>query len=185
MSDKVIPTPGQTVGPFFGFALPYLRGEELVPHRSPGSLRLHGIVFDGCGVGVPDALIEIWQHDADGKVVSQPGSLRRDGWTFTGWGRCATDTTGQYSFTTVRPGTAHGRPRFFAIAVFARGLTDRLYTRAYLPEDQQALNRDPWFTRLPPDEQSTLVADTDASGYRFDIRLQGELETVFLCHGPS
>lgn len=79
-------TPGQTVGPFFGYALPYHGGHELVVPSHPEAVRLHGRVTDGQGAPVPDALVEIWQPAPDGEVVQQPGSLHRDGWTFTGWG---------------------------------------------------------------------------------------------------
>ena len=93
-------TPGQTVGPFYGFALPYEGGEHLVPPGHPAAVQLTGRVLDGAGSPVPDALIEIWQADADGRIVQQPGSLHRDGFTFTGWGRCSTDNDGRYRFTT-------------------------------------------------------------------------------------
>lgn len=94
MSTLLTATPGQTVGPFFGYALPFDRGSELVPPGSPGAIRLHGVVTDGAGKPVPDALLEIWQADADGNVPTASGALRRDGWTFTGWGRAATDDEG-------------------------------------------------------------------------------------------
>jgi protocatechuate 3,4-dioxygenase beta subunit len=76
-------TPGQTVGPFFGYALPFERGSELVPPGSPNAIRLHGTVTDGDGKPVPDALLEIWQADAEGNVPMASGALKRDGWTFT------------------------------------------------------------------------------------------------------
>ena len=84
-------TPGQTVGPFFGYALPFDRCNELVPPGSPNAVQLHGVVADADGRGVPDALLEIWQADADGTIPNATGSLHRDGWTFTGWGRASTD----------------------------------------------------------------------------------------------
>lgn len=158
------PTPGQTVGPFFGFALPYDGDSELVPATRPDAVRLHGRVLDGNGDPVPDAIIELWQAGPDGRVVRLPGSLRRDGYTFTGWGRAATDRTGHYQFTTLRPG---GAVRYFALTVFARGLLDRLFTRAYLPGAAPAALR-------------SLEAEADDRGFVFDIRLQGEDETVFL-----
>jgi protocatechuate 3,4-dioxygenase, alpha subunit len=148
-------------------------------------------VLDGAGEPVPDALVELWQADADGLVVQRSGSLRRDGYTFTGWGRAATDRTGTYSFTTVTPGalrpgaTQYGDPPFFAITVFARGLLDRLFTRAYLPGHPH----DRLLASLPDDRRSTLVADADDHGFVFDIRLQGddqgEGETVFLSHSGT
>lgn len=175
------PTPGQTVGPFFGFALPFQHASELVGAGHPGAIRLHGDVLDGDGAPVPDAILELWQADADGRVPQQPGSLRRDGWTFTGWGRASTDDAGHYSFTTVRPGaTDPGRAPFFLVTVFARGLMNRLFTRAYLPEDVEALASDPLLASLPPARRDTLVATGEQTGYRFDVRLQGGDETVFL-----
>ena len=135
-------TPGQTVGPFYGYALPYPGDDELVPPGHRDAIRLHGTVYDGAGNPVPDALIEIWQADENGDVPRAEGSLLRDGWTFTGFGRAAVDGTGHYSFTTVRPGpTEDGAAPFFAVTVFARGLLNRLFTRAYLPDDEAALVR--------------------------------------------
>lgn len=178
-------TPGQTIGPFFGFSLPHPGDAELVPTRSPGAIRLHGRVLDGAGEPVPDALLEIWQADPAGRVPAQAGSLRRDGWTFTGWGRAATDPTGRYCFSTVLPGrTAPGRLPFFAVAVFARGLLDRLLTRCYLPAPADALAADPLLATLPDDRRNSLVAAPDPHGLVFDVVLQGRGETVFLAH-PS
>jgi protocatechuate 3,4-dioxygenase, alpha subunit len=177
------PTPGQTVGPFFGYALPYDGSDRLVPLGHPDAIRLHGTVYDGTGAPVPDALIEIWQPDSDGRVVSEPGSLRRDGYTFTGWGRAATDSAGTYSFTTVEPGpTEPGRAAFFAVTVFARGLLDRLFTRVYVPTDTSVLDADPLLMTLDADRRATVVATPDAGGLHVDIRLQGEGETVFLSY---
>jgi protocatechuate 3,4-dioxygenase, alpha subunit len=175
------PTPGQTVGPFFGYALPYPRGEELVPAAHPDAIRLRGTVYDGAGQPVPDALIEIWQADQQGRISQSSGSLQRDGWTFTGFGRAPVDAEGRYSFTTVRPGpTAEGAPAFFAMTVLARGLTNRLFTRVYLPDDEAALSSDPLLQSVPGERRATLVAGRDTDGYVFDVRLQGEDETVFL-----
>ncbi len=172
-------TPGQTIGPFFGYALPFDRGNELVPPGSPGAIRLHGVVTDGAGAPVPDALLEIWQADADGVVPTAAGSLRRDGWTFTGWGRVGTDEDGHYSFTTVKPGATPGDSApFIAVTVFARGLLNRLFTRAYLPDE--GLGQDRLLNTVPADRRHTLIAVPDEHGMRFDIRLQGEDETVFL-----
>lgn len=183
----LVPTPGQTVGPFFGYALPFEGGGELVPPAHPDAIRLHGSVLDGLGKPVPDALVEIWQTDPDGAVVRQEGSLRRDGWTFTGWGRAATDNAGHYTFSTLPPGPGAGPgpgPAFFSVIVFARGLLDRLHTRAYLPGD--ALGGDDLLSGLDAARRETLIAVPDklpggeTRSYRFDIRLQGEDETVFL-----
>ena len=173
-------TPGQTVGPFFAFGLEYDGDSALVAQGTPGAIRLHGRVLDGAGEPVPDALVELWQAGPDGMVVQRSGSLRRDGFTFTGWGRAATDSTGTYTFTTVTPGAP-----FFALTVFARGLLDRLFTRAYLPGHPD----DKLLASLDPDRRATLVATPDEHGFVFDIRLQaderGEAETVFLSHAST
>jgi protocatechuate 3,4-dioxygenase alpha subunit len=175
-------TPGQTVGPFYGFALPYDGGNELVTPGRPDAVRLHGRVLDGHGDPVPDALLEIWQADSHGGVSQQPGSLRRDGFSFTGWGRASTDQTGTYSFTTVLPGpTEEGVAPFFAMTVFARGLLNRLFTRVYLP-DHPALTSDRLLSSLPADRRPSLVATAAPDGLVFDVHLQGEDETVFLSY---
>jgi protocatechuate 3,4-dioxygenase alpha subunit len=177
----LVPTPGQTVGPFFGYALPFDRDNELVARSHPAALRLRGRVTDGQGRGVPDAMLELWQAAPDGSVVQQTGSLQRDGWTFTGWGRASTDADGNYVFTTLRPGASQpGRAPFFVLAVFARGLLNRLFTRAYLPDDAEALADDPLLTSLEPERRETLVCRLDDHGYAFDVRLQGDGETVFI-----
>lgn len=180
-AEHFVATPGQTIGPFFGFALPYEGSEQLVPPGHLSAVRLTGLVLDGHGEPVPDAMIEIWQADADGRIEPRPGSLRRDGYTFTGWGRAATDNTGRYSFTTVRPAsTGEGKLPFFAMAVFARGLTNRLFTRAYLSASPDAAAADPLLGSLPEDRRRTLIVAEDGNELRFDVRLQGEKETVFL-----
>lgn len=176
-------TPGQTVGPFFGIGLPFPRDREMVEDAFPGAVELHGTVYDGAGAGVPDALVEIWQPDSAGRISRASGSLRRDGRTFTGWGRAATDADGHYSFTTVVPGsTSLGRPAYFAVAVLARGLLDLLFTRAYLPDADPGA--DPLLSAVDPQRRATLccVAETDSAQkrYRFDLHLQGPHETVFL-----
>lgn len=177
-------TPGQTVGPFFGYALPFAGGEALVPTSHPRAVRLHGTVYDGAGEPVPDAIIELWQSDEAGEVPQVEGSRARDGWTFTGFGRTPVDDTGHYSFTTLVPGAgSNGAAPFFAVTVFARGLLHRLLTRAYLPLDDDAAAADALLGSLPAERRSTLVVRPDEHGYVFDIRLQGAGETVFLEHG--
>ncbi len=179
MTDlDLTPTPGQTVGPFYGDALPWPGDSELVAPGSVDAVRLHGTVYDGAGDPVPDALIELWQADATGSVPQVEGSLCRDGWSFTGFGRAAVDAEGHYSFTTVCPGAVDGKAPFFAVTVFARGLLNRLFTRAYLPGD--ATLADPVLQALPQDRRDTLVARPDEHGFCFDIHLQGPGETVFL-----
>ncbi len=170
MTRDLVPTPGQTIGPFFAFALQYDGDAELVPDGHPGAVTLGGRVLDGAGQPVPDALVELWQADPAGAVVRAAGSLRR-GDVFSGWGRCGTDDDGTWSFRTVVPGAP-----FWALTVFARGLLDRLHTRAYLPDRPD----DALLTGLDPERRRTLRARATEGGFDFDIRLQGDGETVFL-----
>lgn len=176
------PTPAQTVGPFFGYALPYTDGEKLVDPSHPRAVLLHGTVYDGEGTPIPDALLEVWQADQHGHISAEHGSLLRDGHTFTGWGRTPVDNVGRYWFTTVNPGPpAAGKAPFILLTVFARGLMDRLFTRIYLPDDTDALASDPLLNSLPDERRRAMIAEREPNGnLRFDVRLQGEGETVFL-----
>jgi protocatechuate 3,4-dioxygenase alpha subunit len=180
----LVATPGQTVGPFFGYALPFPGDRELVPSGSCGSVLLHGYLYNGAGTGLPDALVEIRQADANGTVPAVEGSMRREGAPFTGWGRSATDPTGHYWFSTLEPApTRTGGAAFFAVTVFARGLLNRLFTRIYLPADDAVLAADPLLSTLDTEERAGLIAVREQEprpALRFDIHLQGPRETTFL-----
>ncbi|HEY8479059.1 MAG TPA: protocatechuate 3,4-dioxygenase subunit alpha [Spirillospora sp.] len=175
------PTPSQTVGPFFGFALPYESGPRVVPGWRPDAIEVRGRVLDGAGDPVPDALVEIWQADENGKIPRNPGGIVREGHDFSGFGRCGTDAAGGYWFTTVKPGAVGEGAPYIAVLVFARGLLKPVFTRLYFPEDEAAHASDPLLAAVPADRRATLVAEREGERrYRFDIRLQGERETVFL-----
>lgn len=176
-------TPGQTVGPFFGFALPIAGAEHLVPPWTVGAQILRGRVIDGAGTPVPDALLEIRCPDPPRRPSST--MPRRGEAKHKGWGRCATDTRGEYAF--VLPATIAVDTPFLPLVVFARGLLDRLFTRVYPPGTDPSA--DPFLRTLPPERARTLVAtatgctDGGQPVLRFDVRLQGADETVFLLHG--
>ncbi|NUR05381.1 MAG: protocatechuate 3,4-dioxygenase subunit alpha [Nocardioidaceae bacterium] len=176
------PTPSQTVGPFFHMALPYDAGPAVVGPERPGALTLHGYVYDGEGAGVPDALVEVWQADEEGAFCGTPGVYEEpDATGFRGFGRSATDEHGHYAFTTVRPGavpTTDGAAQapHLAMSVFARGMLRRVVTRVYFAPD----DADPLLAAVDEDRRATLLATRDEGGYRFDVRLQGPDETVFL-----
>ncbi len=176
--SALTPTPGQTIGPFFHFALPFDLDREIVPRQSSEAVRLHGYVRDGEGNGLQDAMIEIRQADSSGHVPEVAGSMRRDGTTFTGWGRSSTDPTGHYWFSTVEPGpTTAGSAPFIAVTVFARGLLNRLFTRVYLPDPGE----DAFLAGLSQAERESMIAVREADGsLRFDITLQGPEQSVFL-----
>lgn len=179
---KLTTTPGQTIGPFYGYALPYGRGHELVHPARPGAVRLHGTVYDGDGAVIPDALLEIWQPDEAGTVAQESGSLLRDGYTFTGFGRAAVDQEGNYTFTTLNPGaTEEGKAPFIMLTVFARGLLNRLFTRIYLPEDTASLASDRLLASLDAASRGKLIATREVDGsLHFDVHLQGPEESLFL-----
>lgn len=189
------PTPSHTVGPFFGHALPFTGGGEPAPADRPDAITVHGRVLDGEGSPVPDALIETWQADPGGGLGGRPGSLRRDqasggclgrtGADFTGFARTATDAGGCWCVRTLPPGRTGGADApFLSVCVFARGLLHHLFTRIYLPEhaaEAAGGAGDPLLASLPPARRRTLVATVGPHRrYHFDIRLQGEEETVFL-----
>ncbi|MEO7121737.1 MAG: protocatechuate 3,4-dioxygenase subunit alpha [Lacisediminihabitans sp.] len=180
MTQKLPATPGQTIGPFFGFSLPYEGGEDLVNRTHPAALRLHGTVFDGAGEPIPDAVIEIWQADEHGVISQSPGSINRDGYTFTGFGRAAADAVGNYQFTTVEPGAGDGGAvPFFAVAFFCRGLLGKLHTRIYLPECD--VESDPFLSSLDSHRRASVIASREPDGsLLFNLRVQGDEETVFL-----
>ncbi|CAK7285888.1 protocatechuate 3,4-dioxygenase subunit alpha [Streptomyces misionensis] len=190
-ADGVLPTPSHTVGPFYGYALPFPGGEDIAPAGHPDTVTLHGYVYDGEGRPLPDALLELWGPDPQGNVPRTDGSLRRDpasggflgrnGVEFTGFGRIQTDANGHWYARTLRPGARGGNAPYLSVCVFARGLLVHLFTRIYLPGDEAALTADPLLSRLDAGRRDTLVATEEGAGtYRFDIRLQGEGETVFL-----
>jgi len=181
--ERIPGTAGQTIGPFFGFGLPFDRDNEIAFPHSPGAVVLRGRVFQGNGDPIPDALIEIWGANPDGSIPAVRGSRYRNAMDFTGWGRCATTDEGEYHFWTRNPGPVDGKPPYFAVVVFARGLPDKLHTRIYLPDDEAALAADPFLASLSPEERATLIAvRTEDGGLRHDLRLQGEKETVFLAY---
>jgi len=177
-------TAGQTIGPFFAFGLPYEGGNEIAHPWSPGAIVLSGTVYQGDGNPIPDAMLEVWQADADGTIPRVRGSLHRDGYGFTGFGRTGTTDDGRYLFWTRNPGpTEPGRAAFISLIVFSRGLPDKLHTRIYLPDDEAALAADPFLSSLSEAERATLIAvRTEDGGLRHDIHLQGEKETVFLAY---
>ena len=179
---KFLQTPSQTIGPFYGFALPYDGGPQVAAPWHADAIRLHGIVYDGAGEPVPDALLEVWGAGGDGVPITRTGSIARDGYTVTGFGRAPADPVGAYSFTTVKPGPSReGVAPHLLVTVFARGLLHHLFTRAYFGDEPARNAADPFLTGVDEARRATLIAQPDAErSYRFDIRLQGEGETVFL-----
>jgi protocatechuate 3,4-dioxygenase alpha subunit len=180
-------TPSQTVGPFFGFALPYAGGPDVRAPWHPDAIRLHGVVYDGAGDPIPDSFVEIWGADASGEASTERGSRARDAHVFTGFGRAAVDGDGHYAFTTIKPGSMRqGSAPYLLVTIFARGMLQHLFTRAYFGDEPDANAGDPLLGRVDESRRGTLIAEPDGPrSYRFDIRLQGDGETVFLDYGTE
>jgi protocatechuate 3,4-dioxygenase, alpha subunit len=159
-----VPTPSQTVGPFFGFALPFEKDSEAVDPTAPGAVRIEGQVLDGAGGLVADALIEV-----------------SNGHQFA---RCRTDPEGAFHFTVRKPAAIRGaggreNAPHFTVTVFARGLLRQLVTRIYFPDEEHANQVDPVLKMVDPSQRHTLIAHNDGGVLNFDIHLQGAKETVF------
>jgi protocatechuate 3,4-dioxygenase, alpha subunit len=184
-------TPSQTVGPFFGVGLSRSSQPQnvLVSDRTGGErVRIDGTVFDGAGHPVEDALVEIWQANAQGRYRHplDAGSAPIDP-AFFGFGRCPTDSAGAFHFDTVKPGAVYGgdgrrHAPHISVTVFARGMLVHAFTRIYFAGDP--LDTDPTLALVDAMRRSTLVAERTSDGggrvvYRWDIHLQGERETVF------
>ena len=172
-------TTWQTVGPYFRIGLEYLDVNELAPAGTPGErFAVEGRVLDGNGEGVPDAVIEIWQANADGEYGCGPGA-------FSGFGRIPTDADGRFRFTTIRPGEVPGpagamQAPHLAVRIMMRGLLKGLVTRMYFPGEKTAF--DPILQLVPDRRRSTLIAMADANRegtLLWNVELQGERETVF------
>ena len=196
-------TPSQTVGPFFAYGLtPKGRAkwepngtyswketvsDNLVtPDASGTKIRIEGRVLDGDGKPINDAMLEIWQADAQGRYA-HPRDQTRPNSKFKGFGRSATDKDGVYSFDTVKPGSVPGpggKPQapHIVFCIFSRGMLRQIYTRLYF-DDEGTNSADPILSLVSPDRRGTLIAHKEMKGgqpvYRFDIRVQGENETVF------
>jgi len=183
-------TPSQTAGPIVHIGtMPAIAGLKT---KHPGSkdvlahegtlgerIRIEGLIYDGAGALVKDALVEIWQANANGQYGSND---------FSGFGRAATDfESGLFWFETIKPGAPpyrDGRKQapHVSLAIFARGINIHLQTRLYFSDEAAANAKDPVLQLVgAPDLVATLIAQRDPSRplYRFDIHLQGDRETVF------
>ena len=178
-------TPSQTIGPFFKPALIRSGQETLVTTRTRGErITIEGRVLDGDAAAVSDAMIELWQANADGRYDHPDDSQEKllDS-EFHGFGRAATDERGRFRFYTIKPGPVPGPGNLLQaphinVSIFARGLLKRLITRIYFPGEP--LNAtDAVLKTVAPERRATLVARIENDVLRFDIVLHGENETVF------
>lgn len=165
-------------------------GQTLAPEGVPGQrIHIEGVVFDGFGAPVKDILIEIWQADASG-IYPHPEDPRAADCAagFRGWGRAISDfDSGLFAFDTIKPGPVPGRAGqsqapHLNLWLVSRGINIGLNTRMYFPEDGALHLLDPVLKSIEHRARvATLIATATADGhYRFDIRLQGDGETVFI-----
>lgn len=195
MTDKLIPTPSQTVGPFFHLGMTRPEWADLTAGHPQGErIAIEGRVLDGDSAPVPDAVLEVWQANAAGRY-NHPDDRRDDAPLdpgFRGFGRVATGANGEFRLLTIKPGPVPGRGNAWQaphinVAVFARGLLRHLYTRIYFSDDPRNAV-DPLLSSIDDEAvRGTLLARKAEEGkegeppvYRFDIVLQGENETAFL-----
>jgi protocatechuate 3,4-dioxygenase alpha subunit len=192
---KLGQTPSQTVGPYFayglipeqyGYAFKGIADGKVATEDAVGErIRIEGRVFDGEGKPIPDAMIEIWQADGEGRYA-HPADPRRPNTSFKGFGRfgTGTDRESRFTFETVKPGSIDGiQAPHINVVIFMRGVLVHAYTRIYFSDDAAAFEKDPVLTTVMTERRRTLVAERTetAAGtvYRWDIRMQGDAETVF------
>jgi protocatechuate 3,4-dioxygenase alpha subunit len=191
MKKKLVATPSQTVGPFYHFALDRPEWSDLTVDGAKGErIRIEGRIYDGEGAPCPDAFLEIWQADAQGKYnhPDDPQDMEADP-RFRGFGRASADKDGSYRFTTIMPGRVPGpgnslQAPHINVSVFARGLLKQLVTRIYFADHAEANEIDPVLSHIVDlVARKTIVAEkTSGAGmptYRFDVILQGKGETAF------
>jgi protocatechuate 3,4-dioxygenase alpha subunit len=192
-------TPSQTVGPYFSYCLTPARyplhevfsSDLTVPGLTGEKIRIEGRVFDGDGKGVSDALVEIWQADAQGSYAHAEAGGPTANVAFKGFGRSDSGPNGEFGFSTIKPGRVEGpggarQAPHIGVTVFSRGMLTHLFTRIYF-DDESSNAEDPVLAAVPADRRATLIAKGVQTGatkvYRFDIRIQegpnGEAETVF------
>ncbi|MBI4943239.1 MAG: protocatechuate 3,4-dioxygenase subunit alpha [Actinobacteria bacterium] len=184
-------TASQTVGPYLAIGLTWEHGEEAVDPGTPGAVTVSGTLYDGEGVPIPDGMVEIWQAHPDGRFhhPDDPRGVAEAPPGFRGFARAQTVDGGRWSVLTLVPGAVPGpdgttQAPHLDVSVFARGLLDRVVTRVYFPEHAGVAGpgghaEDRVLAAVPEHRRHTLVAQQVDGGYRFDIRLQGENETVF------
>jgi protocatechuate 3,4-dioxygenase, alpha subunit len=192
--EKLRTTPSQTVGPFFAYSLTAeqygydfnsLLNGTLTDDNTEGiRIYITGRILDGNGNAVNDALIELWQADPKGQYRLTPINHKNDG--FTGFGRLGTGTNTEHRFIfeTLKPTPiGEGQAPHINVILFMRGSLRHLYTRLYFSDETDANQQDPLFNAIAADRRNTLIAQrkqvNDKVFYAFDIRMQGEGETVF------
>lgn len=197
---KLRQTPSQTVGPFFAYSLtaeqygyPFnsIINDSLIESNidpqncitAGERIYITGTIFDGNGASILDAVVELFQADANGEYRETPIKHKNDG--FTGFGRLGTGTNPEhrFTFTTIKPGSLNGQAPHIDVLLMMRGSLRNLYTRLYFSDNMAVNEQDDLFKAIPDNRRKTLIANRlESNGlvfYEFNIRMQGEEETVF------
>jgi protocatechuate 3,4-dioxygenase alpha subunit len=168
-------TPSQTVGPYFAYGLTpeqylydfkSLVGHQMVnPIDQKNTITIVGKVFDGEGGIIPDAMIEIWQNDGENQLFGRFGT--------------GTDAENRFIFHTTKPASVNGQAPYLSVIVFMRGQLIHSYTRLYFSDEITLNEQDEVLNSVSAERRNTLIASQNGSVYEFNIRMQGEGETVF------
>src|SRR3954466_5476718 len=177
-------TPSATVGPYLAIGLTWPDGIWAAAEGTDGGFWIRGRVIDGAGEVVPDAMIETWQADPDGGFPPPEGPRGAAAYPgFRGYARSST-ITGEYEVFTLKPGRVPDgdgglQAPHIDVSVFGRGILDRVVPRIYFADEAEANAEDVVLRGLPDDRRGTPIAEKTDDGYRLDIHLQGDAETVF------
>ena len=173
---RYLPTPSQTVGPFFAYGLTPLQygydfkntvGQNAAIYRECGTVEISGRILDGEGVAIPDAMVELWRFDGARRILARSGT--------------GDNPLCRFNFKTPKPGAESGQAPFFTVIVFMRGQLIHSFTRLYFDDEAELNDKDTVLNLVPPKRRHTLIAKKSPSGmgYIFDIIMQGKDETVF------
>ena len=191
--ERLQQTPSQTIGPFFAYSLTaeqygydydsILNGSLLSDDIEGERIFITGNVFDGNGNSISDAMIELWQADAQGNYVTQYPNIPISEIPFKGFGRLGTGTNPEHRFTfkTIKPGSVSGQAPHINVMLLMRGSLHVLYTRIYFSDEVN--DKDILFNSVDAGRRNSLIAKRNEVNskiqYHFDIHMQGEKETVF------
>ena len=173
-TELKLQTPSQTIGPYFAYGLTpeqygydfksWVDGKMVDPNTCKDAFTITGKVLDGEGNPINDAMVELWLNDGENRLFGRYGT--------------GTKPDNSFEFTTIKPTSVDGQAPFINVILFMRGQLLHSYTRIYF-SDEELNAMDETLNAVPEARRKTLIAQKTDRGYEFDIRMQGEMETVF------
>lgn len=173
--QKKLQTPSQTIGPYFAYGLTpeqyaydfdsWTDASMVEDTLDENVITIVGKVLDGNGEAIDDAMLELWQNDANGKRFGRYGT--------------GTDPQNRFFFKTLKPLAQDGQAPFISVILFMRGQLTHSFTRIYFSDEEELNNKDKVFLSVPEERRHTLIAHKKGQLYEFNIFMQGEKETVF------